>query len=429
VGRRRCGQLVHLSASGPKAPWGEGGSPHSHLRRKGEEKVVQKAMELVINTIYEPLFLPTSHGFRPRKSTDSALSLIDVQFKRAAWFIEADITKCFDSINHDKLLRIISKEIKCQKTLALIKSGLRAGFIELGGLAQKATIGTTQGSVLSPLLCNIYLHELDKYMDQLSKELDVGTKRGQNPAYSRISNAISKTNDLENKRALRKELRKIRAADPMDPNFVRLRYVRYADDFIIGVVGSLELTTRIKKLVGQFLENELGLQMNEAKTSITSASHKKAFFLGTYIQWRQPVEKKVITTKSGKRFRTTARISLLAPVDKLINKLVTCQFLKWNPNGTVLRAKGLTRLVNLDHADIIAYYNAVVRGILTFYNFADNRSSLGSIVRYLHMSCARTLALKYKLRLMAKAFKKFGSSLACPKTGAGLFKAGSQART
>jgi len=116
-----------------------------------------------------------------------------------------------------------------------------------------------------------------------------------------------------------------------------------------------------------------------------------------------------VLTKAGIPARVTARIGLRAPLDKLISKLVTRRFMKWNFNGTILRAKGLGRMTNLDHADIIAYYNAVVRGILTYYSFADNRSRLGSIIRYLHMSCARTMALKYKLRFMAKAYKKFGS--------------------
>nr|QKN19303.1 putative reverse transcriptase [Eudorina elegans] len=392
------------------------------------DKVVQKAMEIVLNTIYDPMFLPTSHGFRPKKSTHTALSLIDIQFKGAAWFIEADITKCFDSINlassklNNKLMHILSREIKCQKTLALIKSSLKAGHVEMGGLAQKAIIGTPQGSVLSPLLCNIYLHELDKYMTQLSNKLDKGIKRRQNPDYTRLRLAISKADNLEEKKILRQELRKIRAANLMDSDFIRVRYVRYADDFLISVIGPHSLATEIKDKVSQFLEDELNLRMSEAKTSITPATRKKAFFLGTYIQWRQPVDKKVVMTKKGKPSRITARIALLAPIDKLIDKLVARQFLKWNSNGTTLRAKGLNRMVNFDHADIIAYYNAVIRGILTYYSFADNRSSLGIIVRYLHMSCARTIALKYKLRFMSKAYKKFGSLLTCPYKGVGLFK-------
>lgn len=391
------------------------------------EKVVQKAIELVLSTIYEPMFLPTSHGFRPKKSPHTALRHIDVYFKGAAWFIEADITKCFDNISHKKLLSLMSEQIKCHKTMTLIKSSLKAGFVEMGGIANKALIGTPQGSVLSPLLCNIYLHELDKFIQDLSLKYNQGSKRRQSTAYNRLMLAISKCQSVEGKKLLRQEMRKIRANDQMDPNFVRVQYVRFADDFLISVIGPRALAEKIKNLVGTFLDGRLGLAINEAKTSITSARHEKAFFLGTEIQWRQrrqPVDKKVVITKQGKPTRITARIALLSPIKKLIDKLVSRQFLKWNDNGTVLIPTGLKRMVNLDHADIIAYYNAVIGGILNYYTFADNRSSLGSIVRYLRMSCARTLALKFKLRYMAKAFKKFGSGLTCPETKKGLYSSG-----
>lgn len=384
------------------------------------EKIVQKAIELVLSSIYEPVFLETSHGFRPNKSTHSALQMIDIRFKGAVWFIEADITKCFDCIYHERLIKKLSEKITCRKTLALIRSGLNVGYVELGGIAEKALMGTPQGSVLSPLLCNIFLHELDKYMNDLSAEYDKGVKRRQNPTYTAILNKMAKQN-LSGKIQLRKELRKFPIGDPMDPHFVRIRYVRYADDFLISIIGPYSLAIEIKNKVSQFLEDNLGLEMNQAKTLITKASQTPAHFLGANIIWRNPSEKKVVINKHKKKTRITARMGLLAPLDKLIKKLVERGFAKWNPNGTI-KPIGLKRMQNMNHADIISYYNAVTRGVLNYYSFTDNRSSLGSWVRYLHMSCARTLALKYKLRFMAKAFKKFGSLLRCPETGTKLYK-------
>jgi len=140
-------------------------------------KVVQKAMELVLNAIYEPIFKDTSHGFRPMKSQHSALQQIDQQFKGVVWFIEGDIAKYFDTINHSKLMEILKEKITCPKTLALIKSSLEAGYIEFGGLCEKAMLGTPQGSVLSPLLSNIYLHKLDCFMEDLMEKHNKGTKR------------------------------------------------------------------------------------------------------------------------------------------------------------------------------------------------------------------------------------------------------------
>ena len=386
------------------------------------EKIVQKAMELVISSIYEPDFRPTSHGFRPNKSTHSALKMADAQFKGSTWFIEADISKCFDNIQHELLIRCLSKKIRCQKTLALIKSGLRAGYIEIGGIAERASKGTPQGSVLSPLLCNIFLHELDVFMDDLCHEYSKGTRRRQDPRYTAVLNKIAVQTEIKEKLKLKQELRRFPVGDPMDANFSRVRYIRYADDFIISVTGPHSLALKIKELVSTFLEKQLGLHMNQGKTLVTKSCKGPAFFLGTEITWRAPQQKKVILSSRGRKVRITGRLSLHAPMEKLSRKLVERKFAKWDPSGKTLTPVGLKRLQNMSHSDIISYYNAVTRGMLNYYSFADNRSSLGSVVRILRMSCARTLALKYKLRYMSKAYKKFGSSLECPDTKTKIYR-------
>lgn len=252
------------------------------------------------------------------------------------------------------------------------------------------------------------------------EKYDKGSIRRQNPAYSHIINKMARSS-LQEKLSLRKELRKVPSRDPLDPNFTRVRYVRYADDFLISIIDTKKLAIEIKKIIGEFLEKELNLKMNESQTLITHASKDKAFFLGTYICWKATPNRKVVLIKGGKKSRLTARITLQAPIDKLIKKLNTRQMVQWNPNGTQIVPIGLKRLQNLDHADIVAYYNAVTRGILNDYSFAENRSYLGTIARMLRYSCARTLALKYKHRFMAKAFKKFGTTLKCPDTGVCLY--------
>lgn len=393
------------------------------------EKIVQKAMELVISSIYEPNFLPTSHGFRPNKSTHSALKMADVQFKGSTWFIEADISKCFDSIQHEHLIRCFSKKIGCQKTLALIKSGLKAGYIEMGGISEKASKGTPQGSVLSPLFCNVFLHELDVYMDEICREYSKGTRRRQDPRYTAVLNKIAIQTKIEEKLKLKQELRRLPVGDPMDGNFSRVRYIRYADDFLISVTGPHSLALKIKELVSVFLEKELGLHMNQGKTLVTKSCEGPAFFLGTEITWRAPEQKKVILSSKGRKVRITGRLSLHAPMKTLSKKLVERKFAKWDLSGKTLTPVGLKRLQNTSHSDIISYYNAVTCGILNYYSFTDNRSSLGSVVRILHMSCARTLALKYKLRDMSKTYKKFGSSLESPETKVKIYKPTTLKRT
>lgn len=141
------------------------------------EKIVQKAILLIMERLYEEKFLNTSHGFRPARGTHTAMKYLESLFQSVQYIIEADFSKAFDTIQHEALIRIIKEEIKCEKTLNLIKSGLKAGYFELGKLHDNLTIGTPQGSILSPLLCNIYLHKLDMYVEELKKEYNKGDRR------------------------------------------------------------------------------------------------------------------------------------------------------------------------------------------------------------------------------------------------------------
>jgi len=378
------------------------------------EKVVQNAIKLVLESIYEPSFLPCSHGFRPARGTHTALKMIDQQCKGAVWFIEADISKCFDSVDHKKLLEIIGRRIQCQKTLALIKSALKAGFVDMGYLAQKADVGTPQGSVLSPLLCNVYLHELDLFMNTLAENTNKGKRRRQNPPYTKILNKIAKTVDTKEKHRLSKQLRKYPSRDPMDEDFIRVKYIRYADDFIVSVLGSYALAETIKESIGTFLKQELKMDLSESKTTITEVAVKAARFLGTNIQVRRPKQKPILLAKSGRKTRVSPRIRFHAPLEETFEKLKARGFIKWARDGKTAMPTAVRRVQNMDHADILGYYNMVIRGILNYYSFVDNHKSLGSVVRTLQMSCARTFALKYKLRFAAKAFKKFGKGLKDP---------------
>lgn len=210
----------------------------------------------------------------------------------------------------------------------------------------------------------------------------------------------------------------------MDPNFVRIYYVRYADDFVVSVTGPYKLALEVKNKIANFLKEKLNLILSDEKTKVTHFSKKPIFFLGAEILNRSTSLEKPVSRwkKDGKTVlgRVTPRLSLHAPVVKLLNRLKERGYVKHNSNGTLLLATARKGLVNLDHADIIMLYNAVILGIVNYYSFADNRSSLGSVVRLLQQSCALTLALKYKLRTAKKAFKKFGTLLKCPHTGKAL---------
>lgn len=154
------------------------------------EKIVQKAIHLVMEPRYENTFLDSSHGFRPNKGSRTIIRYIDAKFQSSKYIIEADFSQAFPPIPHDKLLNMLKERIHCEKTLALIKSGLKAGHVEFGKLHESGDTGTPQGSILSPLLCNIYLHELDKFMELIATKYNVGSRRKNTKEYMALQNKL-----------------------------------------------------------------------------------------------------------------------------------------------------------------------------------------------------------------------------------------------
>lgn len=396
-----------------------------------KEKIVQKAILLVLESIFEPSFLRNSHGFRPNRGNHTALKMVKSEFHGVPWIIEGDISKCFDEIDHSILLGLLSKRISCDKTLTLIKRGLKAGFIDLG-IFTRTKLGTPQGSILSPILCNIYLHELDLFLLQLKIKFDTGTSRAKNPQFRKLQYKLSNLKSPLEKKLVRRDLWKVHSLNPLDPSFCRIHFVRYADDFIVGVTSSHEVALEVKNMIKEFLCNHLKLNLNELKTQITHIREKDIFFLGTFIKgnWKKEKPIRLINFPSREtsiKTRVTLRLSLHAPIKKLFDKATAEGFFR--RDGINYKPTFVGKLINMDHADILAFYNSIVRGVLNYYSFVDNHKSLGSWVHYMKFSCARTLALKYKLRFTSKTFKKFGSKLACPNTKKSLFLPTSFKRT
>lgn len=385
------------------------------------EKIVQKAMLMVLQELLEPIFLKTSHG--PRRGCHTALQMVDQTFRGGKWVIEADITKSFEKIPHDKLMTVLNRHISCAKTLTLIKSGLKAGYEVLGKTIKDELMGTPQGSILSPMLTNLYLHDLDVFMAELSAKYYKGKSRRKNPIFSRIQyrlNKAIKDVDFTLVRNLRRKLRTTHSKDQMDLNFRRLAYVRYVDDFVICLIGPRQDAVELLEQVRLFLDKNLNLELNKSKTLITKFS-RGINFLGAIITNRVVHQKPIKMIKAGPTkgllARVSPRLSFHAPIRKLIDRLVLRGYMRWSKTQNRATPTALRSLVNHDHPNILRLYNSVNRGIINYYCFADNRKSLGSIVYGLKMSCALTLALKYKLRTAAKTFKKYGRLLTCPKTG------------
>ena len=314
--------------------------------------------------------------------------------------IEGDLSKCFDTIDHPKLMALIENKILDQQFTRLIRQSLKAGYLEFR-VIQPNIAGTPQGSIISPILANIFLHELDLFVNNLKTNFDIGTRAKNTNEYNRIRLSIRNAKKRRDMRELKK-LYKISQTKPVmdfyDPNYKRLYYVRYADDWIVGIRGSLSDTKNILEKITLFCEN-MNLKVNETKTKITNLNNDKALFLGVNI-----------FRSKHKKFENNQRllrqIRMTAPIDNIRKKLEQTGYMK---NG---KAYPKFILMSNSHDQIIHMYNAVYRGYINYYSFVHNHSQLVSTLHFtLITSCAKLLATKFKLGTTAKVFKKFGNLL------------------
>lgn len=383
------------------------------------DKIIQKALQTVLEAIWEPEFSESSYGFRPGKSIHQLLYQLHRHGSRFPWVIQGDISKCFDAIPHSIINNLVGNKVVCEKTRILLRRSLVAGY-ECPETKKiiTPTCGTPQGSVISPLLANIVLHELDKFMESTKKTFERGKGRARNPVYDALMSKIQrvakyKTPNPDLLRQLVLERRRVPSALPIDPNFKRMLYFRYADDFIVLIIGSNDDATHIKNLIKGSLIKKCGLKLNEDKTLITR-TEDGFHFLGALCQNPRAAEH-MITTAGGRRRRAVLRMRILAPIPELLNKLKTNKFVKTNAHGKYC-ATARKDLVNFSHYEIIRFYNHRINGLLAFYSFAGNLNSLRSILSLLQISCALTFALKYKLRTARKAFTNYGTYLKDPDT-------------
>ncbi|GER87699.1 maturase [Dictyobacter vulcani] len=380
------------------------------------DKVVQEVMYIILSAIYDsPLgsfFSDASHGFRIDHSCHTALREIRSKWSAVNWYIEGDIQACFDEIDHNVLLAILQKKIKDERFLNLIRKLLHAGYMDLKGNRKDSLVGTPQGGILSPILANIYLHELDEFIDQLKMKLEKGNKKRSNPVYHRLANrksllvARGETKTAEFQQII-KHMRLLPSTMVNDPDFIRIKYLRYADDWIIGLCGNRQLAEEIKSQVAQFLQARLKLTLQKEKTSITNARTETGFFLGTQLQVGRDGEPKVTPSvnKWGKQFKrrsTGWETYMAAPLSRLIQRLSAKGFC--TTDGKPI-AK--TSWIYLDMDQIVNLYSSTNRGIQNYYRFVDNWTQLIMVQHILEISLARTLARKYQISVN-QVFKRFG---------------------
>ncbi len=372
------------------------------------DKIVQEAMRIILSSIYEPTFKDSSHGFRNNRSCHSALKYIYVKFKPCTWMIEGDISKCFDSIDHKKLMNLIEDKILDRQFTKLIWKSLKAGYLEFRRY-QHNIAGTSQGSIISPILSNIFLHQLDVFVENLQINFEKGSRPRNTKEYDHkryLMKTAKKRGDIVTVNQILKDTAHIPVMDFSDPLYKRLKYVRYADDWIIGVRGSLKEAEEILAQTSKFC-SEIGLTVNTKKTKITNLNQDRTFFLGVNI-FRSRVTKTDDNKQlTGATQRLNRQLRLTAPLDHIRKKLRQAGFIK----GVKPHPK--FPWLPLSHKQIIYLYNSVFRGYMNYYSFAHNYGRMvGLLNLYLIRSAAKLLAAKFKLRSTAKVFNKFGKNLA-----------------
>ena len=378
------------------------------------DKLVQEVLRMILEAVYEPIFLDVSHGFRPKRSCHTALKQLRREFNGTRWFVEGDIKGCFDNINHAVLVGLLSNKIKDARITKLIYKFLKAGYLE-NWQYHKTYSGTPQGGIISPLLANIYLHELDKFVMKLKSEFDTPGVGQITPEYrelhneiKRLSHRLTKVTGEEREMVLaeykpkRQKLMTIPCTAQTDK---KLKYVRYADDFLIAVKGNREDCQWIKSKLAEFIGDTLKMELSEDKTLITHSS-KCARFLGYDVRVRRSGKIKRGGPGHVKMRTLNGGVELLVPLNDKIRQFVFTKGVAIQKEDGSMFPVHRKYLIGLTDLEIVSVYNAELRGICNYYGMASNFCKLHYFSYLMEYSCLKTLASKHKTSL-SKIIDKF----------------------
>lgn len=389
-----------------------------------EDKLVQEAVRIILEAIYDssegPTFLDSSFGFRKDLGCHSALKTVYENFQYCAWMIKADVKSFFDNVDHHVLIGLMNKRIQDARFIRLIWKFLRAGYMEADTFVPTWK-GTPQGGIISPILANIYLHEFDLRVQEIAA--NYGTTMIKSPEYQRAQYSL-KTAKKKYRRLdkfdescqywrqqadqYKKLLDRLPSKVPAQSDKGVIRYVRYADDWIIGIKGSKKLAQLIHEDCQAFFRDTLKLEWNPDKSGCYRSIEKPTEFLGVNLVFTpaKSIRKLKVEDKLGRKY-TKRSVSVNA-----MNFLVCRATLLKR-----LRIKGFlddhnqptrnTRLVNLDDGDIIKSYRSVFTGIFNYYQFVHNIEVLAHVHFLLKTSLLKTLANKYRISL-PKVLGKYG---------------------
>ena len=378
------------------------------------DKLVQEVLRMILEAVYEPIFLDVSHGFRPKRSCHTALKQLRREFNGTRWFVEGDIKGCFDNINHAVLVGLLSNKIKDARITKLIYKFLKAGYLE-NWQYHKTYSGTPQGGIISPLLANIYLHELDKFVMKLKSEFDTPGVGQITPEYrelhneiKRLSHRLTKVTGEEREMVLaeykskRQKLMTIPCTAQTDK---KLKYVRYADDFLIAVKGNREDCQWIKSKLAEFIGDTLKMELSEDKTLITHSS-KCARFLGYDVRVRRSGKIKRGGPGHVKMRTLNGGVELLVPLNDKIRQFIFTKGVAIQKEDGSMFPVHRKYLIGLTDLEIVSVYNAELRGICNYYGMASNFCKLHYFSYLMEYSCLKTLASKHKTSL-SKIIDKF----------------------
>lgn len=363
------------------------------------DKLLQEVIRLILESYFEPTFSDLSHGFRPGRGCHTALRQIDDNWHGVCWFIEGDIKACFDSLSHEVLMQALSEYIHDGRFLRLIRELLQAGYLE--EWRYNATLsGAPQGGIVSPILSNIYLNKLDHYMENtLIPKYTKGARRKKNRKYDNLlcqGYRLRKRGQYTEAAKARKAAQKFPSVDLNDPDYRRLKFVRYADDWLLGLIGTKEEAEQIKEQIKTFLHEELKLELSDEKTLITHARTESARFLSYHISASQDD-----TRQTKKKRSVNGVMRLRVPRDLLRKK---CQ--KYQKHNKPVHRKELT---NNTVFSIVAQYQSEFRGFAEYYQLANDLHRLNSLKWIMEQSLAKTLATKLKITVK-KVHKKYGAT-------------------
>jgi group II intron reverse transcriptase/maturase len=353
-----------------------------------EDRIVQQALRMLMEPIFEADFYTCSHGFRRNRSTHTALRDVARMFLRATWSIEGDIVGGFDNIPHGPRMNVVERRIADRKVLQVIRQFLAAGYMEQWQY-HKTYSGTPQGGVLSPLLCNIFLHQLDEHLMRDLRANETQPKRvsnaRRNPEYRQIENKVTRLRRMlkQTKGTAREaligqldELERQQRLTPMDATEKKQPskrgYVRYADDFVVMVQGKKPEAQAIKDQIGKQLQ-ERGLMLSEEKTKLTHWRYK-VNFLGYQLHGKP--------TQKGTRIRPMLSI----PREKLQRMQEAL--------------RGVSGYHQILEIDAITQISAMFRGWCNYYRDATApQATFSDLSRYPWWRYAHYVARKHRLSI------------------------------